>query len=123
MFGPIFLMQQKKTTGRKVCTTSDTTAATTPNSKMSTVTVTAAAVAVAVAGGSVVSRVEFEALGTEELIKYLATQRVVLDSGEQAIFKMQKIDGEGLIELTIVDLERYGIAGGVASKIIRKILQ
>ena len=69
------------------------------------------------------SRAEFEELGTEEVIKYLATLKVVLDSDEQAIFRKNKIDGDGLTELKIVDLERNGIPSGVAAKIMKKIPQ
>ena len=74
-------------------------------------------------GLTAVSRAEFEELGTEELIKYLATQKVVLDADEQAIFRKQKIDGDGLLGMTVELLKADGIPTGVASKIMRKIPQ
>jgi len=42
------------------------------------------------------SRAGFEELGTEELIKYLASQKVLLDADEHAILRRQKIDGDGM---------------------------
>ena len=78
---------------------------------------------VAVIAGSPLSRAEFEELGTEELIKYLASQKVVLDADEQAIFRNQKIDGDAFLGLTVEILISCGVPVGVASKIIRRIPQ
>jgi len=65
--------------------------------------------------------VEFEDLGTEELIKYLATQKVVLDANEQAIFKKQKINAAALLVMTKADLRAEGIPAGVAALVMSKI--
>ena len=67
------------------------------------------------------NRIEFEEPGTEELIKYLDGQKVVLDADEQTIFRRQKIDGESLLGMTREDLERYGVAGGLTVKIMNRI--
>jgi len=59
--------------------------------------------------GSSLSRAEFEELGTEELIQYLATQKVMLSEKVQAIFWDQEIDGDSLTGMTAELL----ISGGV----------
>ena len=69
------------------------------------------------------SRAGFEALGAEELIKYLATQKVVLDVDEQGIFRKQKINGAALTVLSFDNLRAEGISAGVAGLTLSKIPQ
>ena len=60
-----------------------------------------------------IGRLEFEELGTEELIKFLASQKVLLDANEQAIFRQHKIDGDGLVGLSVQHLVSFGIPGAL----------
>jgi len=69
------------------------------------------------------SRAEFEKLTTEGLIAWLAARGVVLDADEQAIFRKNKIDGDGLTGMTVELLKADGIPSGVAAKIMKRIPQ
>ena len=68
------------------------------------------------AKGSRLSRAEFEDLGPEELLKYLATQKVVMPEDVQRIFRTQLINGDGLLGMTKVDLVACGVPIGVAAQ-------
>jgi len=72
---------------------------------------------------SVMTRLEFEELGTKRLIKYLASQRVVLDADEQAIFKMHKISGDALTGMAKEDLVVCGVPMGVAAQVMKRVPQ
>jgi len=70
---------------------------------------------------STMMRAAFENLSTQELIDYLIIQGVKLDDKEKGIFREQKIDGEALLDISKEDLERYGLPGGLATKILKRI--
>ena len=70
---------------------------------------------------STMTRAVFEKLKTQGLIDYLVGSGVELDDSRQEIFRQQEIDGEALTGLTQEALERYGLPGGVAVKILRRI--
>ena len=72
-------------------------------------------------GASGIIRAQFLELGTEELIQYLASQKLALSEIIQQIFRTQMIDGEGLTGMNKEDLERNGVPAGVASKIMMRI--
>jgi len=71
------------------------------------------------------SRAEFEELGTEELIKYLATQKVMLSDNDnvQAIFREQNIIGAALLVRNKKGLREDGIPKRVASLVKKKVPQ
>ena len=73
--------------------------------------------------GSGVSRAELEDLGTEELIKYLGNQQVLLSRKVQGILREQGITGNRLRKMALEDLKAEGIPGGVAEQIMKKINQ
>jgi len=70
---------------------------------------------------STMTRAAFETLETQELIDYLSVQGVKLEEEDVALFKKQRISGEALLELSRVDLERYGLPGGLAATIFKRI--
>jgi len=70
---------------------------------------------------STMTRAAFGKLETQELIDYLSVQGVKLDHQQQAIFRQQEIDGEALLDISKEDLERYGLPGGLATKILKRI--
>ena len=72
-------------------------------------------------GGGSISRAEFEELGTEEVIKYLVTQKVVLDADEQAIFRKNKINGDALTGMSVELLVSCQVPMGVAAQIMKRI--
>ena len=74
-------------------------------------------------GESEITLAQFEELGTEELIRYLAFQKVALPEAMKEIFPTQMIDGGGLFGMNKEDLVACGIPMGLASKIVRKIPQ
>jgi len=67
------------------------------------------------------TRAAFEKLKTQALIDYMIAEGVELDHQKQAIFRQQEIDGEGLAALPLEALERYGLPGGLAAKIMKRI--
>ena len=70
---------------------------------------------------STMTRAAFETLETQELIDYLSVQGVKLEEEDVALFKKQRISGEALLELSRVDLERYGLPGGLVATICKRI--
>ena len=62
------------------------------------------------------SGADFEKLTVDQVIQYLN-----LDDRKQLIFYEQEIDGEALMNMSLETLERYGIPGGPATKILTKI--
>jgi len=70
---------------------------------------------------STMSRATFGKLKTQALIDYLIAEGVELDDQKQTIFKQQEIDGEVLLDWTREDLEKYGLPGGLATKILKRI--
>jgi len=70
---------------------------------------------------STMTRTVFEKLKTQALIDYLVVEGVELEEEDIAIFKKQRISGEALLELSRVDLERYGLPGGLAATIFKRV--
>jgi len=70
---------------------------------------------------STMTRAVFEKLKTQGLIDYLVAEGVDLDDQKQDIFRQQEIDGEALAALSQEALERYGLPGGLAAKIMKRI--
>ena len=55
------------------------------------------------------------------MIAWLAAKEVVLDANEQAIFRKNKINGDGLTGTSKKDLVSCGVPMGVAAQIMRRI--
>ena len=70
---------------------------------------------------STMTRAAFEKLKVQRLIDYLVADGVELEEEDIAIFKKQRIDGEALAALSQEALERYGLPGGLAAKIMKRI--
>ena len=70
---------------------------------------------------STMTRAAFETLEMQELIDYLIVQGVKLEEEDIAIFKKQRITGAALVLLSQEALERYGLPGGLAVKILKRI--
>jgi len=79
-------------------------------------TVVASAVPISVAAG--LSRTEFEELGTEELFKYLTSQKVILSDKVQGILRAQEIGGASLAVLNFDNLRAESIPAGVAVRML-----
>jgi len=70
---------------------------------------------------SEMSRAKFEELGTEEMIQYLVSQKVVLSDKVRGILREQEINGDSLTGMTKEDLVSCGVPMGVAVQIIKRI--
>ena len=70
---------------------------------------------------STMTRAVFEKLKTQALLDFLIADGIELEEEDIAIFKKQRIDGEALAALSQEALERYGLPGGLAAKIMKRI--
>ena len=55
---------------------------------------------------------------TEELIKYLGRKDLKLDEDDIKIFRKEKVAGRDFLKLTKEKLERYGMKGGSATRLV-----
>lgn len=62
---------------------------------------------------------EIQGWSTEELIEHLQKNLRTLSASDFKVFEDQKIDGETFLDLNQEELERWGILGGPAKKIIK----
>ena len=70
---------------------------------------------------STMTRAVFGKLKTQALLDYLIADGIELEEEDIAIFKKQRIDGDALLDISKEDLERYGLPGGLATKILKRI--
>ena len=83
----------------------------------------ASASVTATSGGGAMSLAQFEKLTTDGLIAWLASKEVLLDADEQAIFRKNKINGDGLTGMSKEDLKADVIPSGVVAQIMKRIPQ
>ena len=55
---------------------------------------------------------------TEELIDYLGRKDLKLDEDDIKIFRKEKVTGRDFLKLTEKKLERYGMKGGPATRLV-----
>ena len=65
------------------------------------------------------SRQEVEALDVDGVVKFAQEQG--LDQEDVAVLRKQKIDGSVLEDMTVNDLERYGMPGGPTKKLMNAL--
>lgn len=67
------------------------------------------------------TKAAFAKLDTQQVINFLVGEGVHLEEGDLHIFERERLDGEALNDTSKADLERYGLPGGLATKIMKKV--